>query len=263
MAHLVGMSGGADFAYSQARIQARHGTRLADHDWHRLYATNDVAQYLRAARDTSRARWVERLAPGMSAHAVEARLRSEWRAYVREVARFQPEAWRDAVAWTEFLVDMPIIDHLARNGVSHAWMREDTIYAPWCLTDAHERQRALEKWPLAALLREVHAGLTPLAAWLAVWRQLWPRSSSAHARSLEAVVRALDAHAASLRSAVGESSFELRTELGRRLVTLFRQSFEKVGAAITHLVLEALDFERLRAGLVRRVLVETAVVEAA
>ncbi len=255
------MIGDADFAYPQARIQARHGTRLTELEWRRLNATHDVTQYLHVLRSTSRARWVERIAPDMSSHMLEARLRSEWREYVREIARFEPEAWRSAVAWAAFLVDLPVIDHLLRGGVVHSWMAEDEIYAPWCSTDVHERERAFEASPVAALLREARTGISAPRAWLVVWRRLWPRVFPEHVRGLEAILRTVGEHAATLRESVAESSFELRIDLKQRLGTLFRRHVETVAAAVAHLFLEALDLERLRAGLVRRLLLEPARME--
>jgi hypothetical protein len=257
------MTGDADFAYAQARIQARHGTRLAEHEWRRLEATHDVAQYLQVLRGTSRARWAEPLAPNMDSHALEARLRAEWRAYAREVARFQPDAWREAVAWTAFLVDVPVIDHWLREGFAHSWMAQDELYAPWCMTDAQGRERALDALPIAALLRHGRSGLPALRAWFLIWRGLWPRAAPEHARGLDALARTVEAHVSQLRSARGESSFELRSDLKQRVAVLFRRHFETVAATIAHLLLEALDLERLRAGLVRRLLLETAPVEGA
>jgi hypothetical protein len=246
--------GDADFAYAQARLQARHGTRLAEHEWRRLEAMHDVAQYVHALRATSRARWVKRITPDMSGHALEARLRAEWRAYAEEVARFQPEAWRAAIAWTAFLVDLPVIDHLLRGGPVHRWMAEDDVYAPWSRTDAHERERALAVSPLGALLRETRSGSPAAQAWLTVWRALCPRVSPAHSHALETVLQAVGDHVASIRQPAAASSFELRLTLARRLGTLFRRHFETAAATVIHLLLEWLDLERVRAGLVRRAL---------
>lgn len=250
------MTAGADFAYAQARIQARHGTRLTDRDWLRLEAMHDVAQYLHAVRATSRARWVGRITPGMSSHALEARLRTEWRAYTEEVARLQPEPWRAAVAWTAFLVDLPVVDHLLHRGAVHRWMAEDDIYAPWSRGDAHERAQALTRSPIAALLHEARPGIPAVRAWLAVWRRLWPRVPAGHSGALEAIVRTVGEHGAILRNATPASSLDLRRVLGERLRMLFRRHFETVAASVAHLFLEALDLERLRAGLVRRALLE-------
>jgi hypothetical protein len=50
--------------------------------------------------------------------------------------------------------------------------------------------------------------------------------------------------------------------LAQRLCVLFRRHFETAAASIAHLLLEALDLERVRAGLVRRVLLEPQHVDA-
>lgn len=250
------MIGDADFAYSQARIQARHGTRLTEQAWRRLQATHDVAQYVHALRATGRARWVQRITPGMSSHALEARLRAEWRAYADEVARFQPEQWRAAVAWTAYLVDLPVVDHLLRGGTVHRWMAEEQIYAPWARTDPHERAQALAGSPLVALVNETRSGIPTVRAWLDVWRRLWPRVSLVQSRALESIVRTIGEHVAILDNPAAASSSELRIALAQRLCMLFRRHFETAAATVAHLLLEALDLERVRAGLVRRVLLE-------
>jgi len=257
------MTGDSDFAYAQARIQARHGTRLTEQEWRRLEATHDTAQYLHVLRATGRARWIERVASDMGSHALEARLRAEWRAYVNEVARFLPNPWRPALAWTAFLVDLPVVDHLLRGDAVHSWMADDEIYAPWCRTDASERQRALQASPLAALLLEASSGMPTLRAWLIVWRRLWPRTSTEQAHALEEIVRAVAEHSTSMRDAEAPPSAELRMALKLRLCMQFRRHFETAAATVAHLLLEALDLERLRAGLVRRVLLETARADAA
>ena len=63
-------------------------------------------------------------------------------------------------------------------------------------------------------------------------------------------------HGAGLRHPMAASSLDLRMVLAQRLCILFRRHFETAAASIAHLFLEALDLERLRAGLVRRVLLE-------
>jgi hypothetical protein len=199
----------------------------------------------------------------MSSHAVEARLRAEWRCYAEEIARFQPEPWHAAVAWTAFLADLPVLDHLLRGGVVHRWMAEDEIYAPWHRADARERAQALAASPVAALLREASAGTPMLRAWLSVWRRLWPRTSGAQSGPLESVVRAVIDHGAVLQNSKTASSLGLRMALAQRMCILFRRHFETPAASIVHLVLEALDLERVRAGLVRRVLLEPQRAEAA
>jgi hypothetical protein len=257
------MTGDADFAYVQARLQARHGTRLSDQEWRRLEALHDPVQYLHRLHNSSRARWVERIAPGMSSHLLEARLRAEWRSYARDVASFHPESWRAAIAWTAFLIDLPVLDHLLRGGPVHSWMAEDEIYAPWCRTPAPERQRALDRSPVAALLHEARSGTSTPQAWLAVWRRLCPRLSPQHSQALEEINETVAAHCAAMRAADSLPSFELRMTLKLRLCVLFRLHFETAAASLAHLLLEVLDLERLRAGLVRRMLRQSARVEAA
>jgi hypothetical protein len=151
---------------------------------------------------------------------------------------------------------------LVRGGVVHRWMAEDEIYGPWARADGRERAQTLAGSPVAALLQETSVGTPTLRAWLSVWRRLWPRSSSVHLGPLESVVRAAIAHGAALRNPKAASSVGLRMALAQRLCVLFRRHFETAAASIAHLLLEALDLERVRAGLVRRVLLEPQHVDA-
>lgn len=252
------MSGRADFAYGHARIQARHGSRLREAEWRQLQATHDMAQYLHVLRGTTRARWVERIVSDTSAHALDTRLRAEARAYAREVARLQPEAWQPAIGWTQFLVDLPVIEHLRRGGAVLGWMAEDEIYAPWSHASAAEREHALEASPLAPLVQETRSGVSAAQAWLAVWRRLWPRVSAEESVALESLIHVVEQHIAALRVARQTRSEELRGELGRRLGVLFRRHIETAAATVAHLLLEAMDLERVRAALMRRLLRDTA-----
>jgi hypothetical protein len=117
--------------------------------------------------------------------------------------------------------------------------------------------------PIAALVREVRTGILLPQAWLAVWRRLWPRTSPEHAAGLETIVRTVERHVAALHEATGQSSFALRMEIKQRLEAVFRRHAETAAAAVAHLLLEALDIERLRAGLVHRLLLEPARMNAA
>jgi hypothetical protein len=85
-----------EFAYTQARIQARHAQRPDEATWARLHASTTLAHFLTAARATGLRRWVAHLKPGHAAQDIERSLGTEFRSYVREVASWLPERWQDA-----------------------------------------------------------------------------------------------------------------------------------------------------------------------
>ena len=72
--------------------------------------------------------------------------------------------------------------------------------------------------------------------------------------SLEALVRALREHARVFRVAAPTEGWALRASLRSELVRLLRRAALQPAVAFVHLALCALDFERLRAELLRRVI---------
>src|SRR5208282_3281592 len=76
----------AEFAYAQARIEARHGERLQDVEWKMLESAQSLSRYLERARSTSLKRFLTQISPDLSAHAIERVLRSEAVLYVGEIA---------------------------------------------------------------------------------------------------------------------------------------------------------------------------------
>ena len=87
---------GMDFAYAQARIQARHAERPDEATWARLHASTTLGHFLTMARATGLRRWVAHLKPAHGVHDIERSLRTEFRSYVHEVASWLPERWQDA-----------------------------------------------------------------------------------------------------------------------------------------------------------------------
>jgi hypothetical protein len=63
------------FAYVQARLQARHGQRPSEDRWRLLESSPDLASYLQGARSTSLRPWVVHLPAESSTHQVERSLR--------------------------------------------------------------------------------------------------------------------------------------------------------------------------------------------
>jgi len=92
-----------DFAYAQARMQARHGARPDEASWRRLHASTSLGHFLDVARTTGLAPWVAHLDASQSAHQIERSLRAELESHVAEVASWLPEGWRAALRWTREL----------------------------------------------------------------------------------------------------------------------------------------------------------------
>ncbi|HYA06871.1 MAG TPA: hypothetical protein VEF90_13360 [Xanthobacteraceae bacterium] len=191
----------------------------------------------------------------MSSHAIERILRDTWRAYVAEMASWVPAVWRQAVTWTSFFPELPIIDALLK-GEAPAWMQQDPAFAELAQADLQKRNAALANSPLNALVASNGRGPMLAARWYARWRSLWPRRRADN-RALLDLAAAINAHVERLdRAGLQETSAPYRRDLARRLTRLFRRHSGSPAALFCHLALVALDLERLRGDLIRRRLFE-------
>jgi len=238
-----------DFAYGQARLQARHG-RLPDAPaWQTLESSRTTAHFLAQARSGPLAEWSDDLGDGSDAHHVERQLRRRWRRHVAEVARWQPVRWQAATRWFATLTELPLIDGAAREGPALPWLRDDERLAGL----AQPGLAALEETPGAAELAPFLARdaggkrLGAVSVWLDQWQRLVPWSDGdarLARRPAELLLpRLLDAQG--LRA-----SDDAATR--HALQQLFRRHAGSAVAVFAHLALVALDIERLRGGLVTR-----------
>ena len=123
-----------EFAYAQARIQARHAERPDEATWARLHASTTLAHFLTMARATGLRRWVAHLKPGHAARDIERSLRTEFRSYVQDVASWLPERWQDA---TRAVGELPLASEGEGKRLLGLWR------ARWPRTSVGER-RALD-----------------------------------------------------------------------------------------------------------------------
>lgn len=205
------------FAYVQARLQARHGALPAAADWQALEASHTPGQYLALARAGPLARWVDGLDDTADLHRTEQRLRAHWQRYVDEVAAWQPAAWQEAARWFARLPELPLAS------------RETDVPA----------QPPAPATP-------------PAAAWLARWLQLMPRAAAASTRMLQ--LRRIAAWLLPALAADRRGRAALPEPAQRALLQLFRRHAASPVAVFAHLALVALVVERLRGGIVTRVL---------
>lgn len=244
------------FAYAGARILARHGRRPAAADWERLERIRDFGHYLQTARDTGLAPFVRHIGGTAGAHELERALRSVWRAYIREVALWQPAPWRPALRWLGVLGELPALAHALAGRPDSPWMAELPVAGPAFRREGPARNRVLTGGPAAPLI----AGDNPDGAvlrerWLAHWHRLLPDRPRRFRASLgepEAAVR-------DYLAAVSDGEEGADDRLERRLTRILRRHGREPAAAYAHLGLVALDLQRLRRGLLlRRLLPEQA-----
>lgn len=245
-------SGRGGYAYSQARLQARLGTRADSPDLQRAHAARDLPAFLQIVRSTSHARYVARIAPDSGVHDAERRLRDEWHAAVEEVARWQPRDAQPSVRWLRWLPYLPALQKLARGGRPPAWAREDPALGRIVATEPALRAAALIGTPLGPLAPALATSGSVTAAWAAHWRTTWPRSDPER-RGLEQMLAAVAALDATLRDAPpSAASSDAYAALARRALRIFRANPLSVGPAVAYLALVALDLLALRGGVARR-----------
>ncbi len=246
--------GGGSIEYAQARLSARYGERPDELAWRRIEHVRVLPALLDAARATALHRWTGGIGTHSAPHEIEHALRGHWRDLVAEVATWMPDDWESAVHWSAVLLDLPVLQYLARGGAVLPWMHDDSVY-----------EALADRVPGGFEGTPVDGALAPLAAawidpdrigdlWLAEWRR---RIGSAHRGDtvlVDELARTLGAHLAAFRDRTLRNGWTLRRALQARLSLLFRRAMLDPAAAFIFLALAALDFERLRGELLRRAL---------
>jgi hypothetical protein len=116
-----------------------------------------------------------------------------------------------------------------------------------------ERRKAMDGSDCACLVENWDPAVPMLQTWLRCWQQLWP-----HAPRLTAGLRRLSAiretHAATTLAGVSDVRGEQRAILVGAYERAFRRYHFQPGAAVAHVALVALDLQRLRSGILHRLL---------
>ena len=237
--------------YAAARVQSQYGYRTDASEWRRLEASHDLGQYLEAARSSFFKPWVSSLDRGRKTHDIERELRSAWRCYVRRVAAWHPRQWQPWLTWLEWLPTLGLIAWLKNVDPVPAWLLADPVVGPVVTAVSLDRPVAVKGTALAPFEPAI-AGQVPLAdLWLARWRALLPPADQHTQQMVAAVSTAVRQYSRTL-ALEGADAVAPREQLRRALKRLFRTASGTPVATLCHLILTALDFERLRGGLVNR-----------
>jgi len=239
--------------YAHARLGARFGERPDELAWRRIETIRDVGAMLDAARATPLGPWMDEIGPDSDAHAIELALRAHLRRRVTAIAGWMPSAWRASIEWCALLTDLPILQHLARGGVPPRWLRDDPLAAELREDGAAQGGRVRGTAGPASLLAAGKLDPDRIASlWYAEWIRRLPVRITA-SPWLADLARLLAAHAVAFRDPLQVDGWALRRALHARLSQLFRRATLEPAAAFIFLALSALDCERLRGELLRRV----------
>lgn len=246
--------GAGSLEFAHARIWARWGQRADEWVWQRIEVTRDLAAVLEMVRSGPLARWVADLGPAATPHAIEHAFRRQWRARADELARWMPSEWQSAIEGCALVVELPLLQHLARGGPLPPWTADDphlrALHEAPQPHDAPTGRAPVE--PLLALLAAGRADPERIGAcWLAQWRAQLPRGSG-RSQIEQDLLPLLGRHVAAFTAPDAVDGWGLRQALHARLVVLLRRALVQPIAAFVHLALTALEGERLRAELVAR-----------
>jgi hypothetical protein len=237
-------------AYAQARVQARFSRRPLDLFWRELEAGRDLPHLIELVRPSALGAAVDAVAPDISGHALEARLRRRWRDACMEIAGWYPPAWRPAMQWLGCTPWMAGLEWIAQEQPPWDWMTDDPVLGGLVDDSADARDGRLAAGPFAPLADAMNARQSLAAAWHAYWRSLWPPQEGRLLKGLEkldlAVTRLLPGSAAP-EATVFDASVDLAEDVATRV---FRRLAGTPVAGVALLVLLGLDHARLRAALV-------------
>jgi hypothetical protein len=247
------MSMEADFEYVQTRLQARLALLPDEATWLRLGAVRGLAPYLEAVRGSSLGVWANVLAADTGAAAIDQTCRRLLLESIAQAARWVPAPWADAVRWLRWTVCLPELDVWLRGGAAPRGGEEAAFLATGLA--AGQGGRACDLAGEAAVLGEAFRAGQPLAgAWTHAWRRRWPACAAETRESLESLLDLLRRHGQRFPGLALREAWPARRALRQAVRHLFRRAAQSPAAVCAYLLMLALDLERLRADLTRRVL---------
>jgi len=240
------------FIYTQTRLQARHGMRPDERIWQIVESKKDLANYLQSARQTQLRYWVAGLQSSDNHHTIETTLAKLYREYVLDVARWVPSAWRESVEWIAVLVYMPAIQHLLLGNTSRSWMADIPELKSMTMSNLNMRLDAFSQTPYAPLLDAWQENQSLASAWLTCWQSLWPDKKPQAQAPLQHLITLVQEHLEIFSRLSPATTWRQRQRLASKLTLMFRKYAYQPVAIFIHLLLEALDLERLRSAILQR-----------
>ena len=240
--------------YTQTRLQARHAQRPDERTWRQLQAQKELASYLQTARQTVLRPWVISLHAQDSHRTIETTLRQQYRDYIDDVASWQPYNWQKSVIWLKYAIDLPALQYLLSGTAALGWMYDDPQLKSFTSNNIEQRLLRLQQSQYRPIVEAWQAGESLLGGWLNEWQKLWPSDHSSNTSAIKQLVGTLHKHVRRFQELNAEQAWEARKQLTFELTYEFRRHAYRPMATYVHLLLVALDLERLRGALVYRCL---------
>ena len=240
------------FIYTYTRLQARHGMRPDEHIWQIVDSKKDLANFLQAARQTTLKNWVAGFQATDNHHAIETTIIRLYQEYVIDLARWVPSPWRDAVKWVASLPYLPAVQHLISGNSAQSWMLTNQDLKDFTASNLELRLDSFSQSSYAPLLDAWQADQTLLTGWLEHWRSLWPEKKPSQQQAMNQLINLVMQHGEIFRQLSPGMTWRQRKQLAAKLMMMFRNYAYQPVAVFIHLLLVALDLERLRGSIMRR-----------
>ena len=246
------MIAAGSFEYALPRMHSHLARRPGPGAWAAIEQARAIAPIIDTLRETSLATLIRSLTPAPDLHTVDQAARHAWSQAVADAVAWMPPEWSPAISWCGLLQKLPALAHLARGREPAAWMRVDPVLAAACNAPAGDTMSALSGTPLAPLADGIANPARLNMLWHNRWRALWPQGAR-DADPLDALSRLFVRHFIRFREAQPHEAPQLRRQLEVRLIAIFRRHPFDAAAVFAWLGITALDLERARGELARRI----------
>lgn len=255
------MIAAGSFEYALPRMHSRLARRPGQGAWAAIEQARTIAPIIDALRETSLAALILSLTPVPDLHTVDQAARHAWSQTVTDAVAWMPPAWSPAISWCGLLEKLPALAYLARGREPAPWMRTDPVLAAACNAPAGDAMAALSGTVLAPLAAGIVDPARLNILWHARWRALWPQGAR-DAGPLEVLSHVFARHFIRFREAQPHEAPQLRRQLETQLIATFRRHPFDAAAVFAWLGVSALDLERARGELARRIAFPDAMIAA-
>lgn len=251
------------YADANARVRARLGAMPEEPAWRDIAAAVELTSMIARMREHGLAWWLTDLPRETDRAALEAHLDRRAVCMLERVCNWLPGSWQRLRLHLRLLPLLAPLRALAGDDPLAVYVREDSPLSAYAQMEAGPRHAALAASPWADLLAD---GRSPQEQW---WRGLpaaLPRTGGHEGHVLERLLRVLGAHNQQLQTwrealhsdqAAAQDGdihqWALRAQLAVQLRELLSYGHPfHAGTVLSYGLLEALQFERMRALLVGR-----------